>query len=528
MTDTLASVTSPSTGTAQGPRRNTVPPAGAGFPLVLTADRMLMARYRTLFDGMVSAGQTTRTPGFLMKLLLAPRPGRTGVRAGLAPLGLRRVEAALRGGGRSRDEVAVVAPWHLEQAIGPETRVIGLASGDPLGVGMNSTTMSGITGGEIYTSRWFRSLAERVRELRRNAPSARVVMGGPGAWQLAGNDRARRALGVDHVVTGYCEGNVGELFDRLAAGEELPVLLPGRDVEAEDIPAIAGPTVMGVVETSRGCGWGCDFCTISETPMRHLPVETVCRDLETNLAAGVTNMSLISEDVFRYGGAGPAVNPGALVELLHRVRSLSGLGLLQPDHANITSVARFSDAELREVHRLLVGPQRHDFVWINLGVETASGELLAANGGRAKMHPYGSEAWSEVCLEQVRRLAAAGFFPLVSLVMGLAGETPEDVQRTLRWVRELRDERVAVFPMFCAPVEAGRPAFGVAEMSAAHWQLLRESYRLNFRWIPRLCWDNQRGAGVGVLRRVLLQVLGRTNVLWWKGLFAWRSGRAFS
>ena len=92
----------------------------------------------------------------------------------------------------------------------------------------------------------------------------------------------------------------------------------------------------------------------------------------------------------------------------------------------------------------------------------------------------------------------------------------------------VEDERLAVFPMFRAPLHVGEPGFGVAEMSPVHWQLLRTCYRLNFRWIPRLYWDNQTGAGVGVGRRLLIQALGRMNILWWKGLFAWRSGRVFA
>jgi len=528
MTDTLAPAAQSPVRICESRRRDPARTTAAGFPVVLTADRTLMADYRVLFDGMMSNSQTTRAPGFLMKGLLAPRAPGDGVRAGVAPLGLRRIESALLAGGWDRQDVAVVAPERLEGAVGPETRVIGVSSGDPLGVGMNSTTMAGIVGGEAYTGRWFRALAERIRDLRRSAPRARVVMGGPGAWQLAQDDEARRKLGVDHVVVGYCEGNVAEVLRRLAEGEELSRVLVGEPVAARCIPAVSGPTVMGVVEISRGCGLGCGFCTIASTPMGHLSVETVLADVETNLAAGVSNVALISEDFFRYGSKDGRVRPGALLGLLDRVRSLPGTRLIQTDHVNVTSVARFSDAELRQVHRGLVGGGRHDYVWVNLGVETASGPLLAGNGGRAKMRPYGADEWGEVCAEQVRRLGRAGFFPLVSLVLGLVGETPEDVERTTRWVEEVQDERVAVFPMFRAPLGPGERAFGVADMSPAHWRLFRKCYRLNFKWVPRLYWDNQSGAGVGLWRRVLVQALGRVNVLWWKGLFAWRSGRLFA
>ena len=503
------------------------PAARDGFPVVLTADRTLMAEYKALFDGMMSASQTSRTPGLMMKLLLARPVASDGPRARQAPLGLRRVEAALVSHGWDPDDVAIVRPEDIRRAIGPATRVIGVSSGDPLGLGMNSNTMAGIAGGEPYTSRWFRGLASRIARVRARAPDARVVMGGPGAWQLCQNDR--RGLGIDHVLTGYAEKSVGRVFRELANGNPLPQVIQSERADAEAIPAIRGATVMGAVEVSRGCGLGCDFCTIGQVPMLHLPLDTIMADVQTNVAAGVTAIALVTEDIFRFGAAGHRARPGPVIDLLREIGRVPGLGLLQTDHANVTSTAQFSDHELAEVHRLFA-PERgpHDYVWLNLGVETASGELLAANGGRPKMMPYAPSDWAEVCLEQVRRLTAAGFFPFVSLLMGMPGEEESHVEATIRWVARLRGERVAVFPLFYAPIDGRDSAFGVEDMSPAHWRLFRACYRLNFKWLPRLCWDNESGAGVALWKRMLIQALGRVQIGWWKALFAWRSGRLFA
>jgi radical SAM superfamily enzyme YgiQ (UPF0313 family) len=167
---------------------------------------------------------------------------------------------------------------------------------------------------------------------------------------------------------------------------------------------------------------------------------------------------------------------------------------------------------------------RHEFVWLNLGVETAAGALLAANGGRGKMAGVAPEAWDEFCEHQVRRLVRLGYFPLISILFGLPGETPADVERTIRWVERLSGERMAVFPLFNAPLSAGAAPFGLKEMSAAHWRLFRKCYDLNFRWVPRLFRNNQSAAGVPLWRRSTLQALGRAQTLAWKCLFAARSG----
>ncbi|MCE7699539.1 MAG: hypothetical protein K8E24_012280, partial [Methanobacterium paludis] len=197
----------------------------------------------------------------------------------------------------------------------------------------------------------------------------------------------------------------------------------------------------------------------------------------------------------------------------------------QIDHANVVSIAQFSDDELRTARELLVGRTGCRYPWVNVGIETASGALLKANGGGAKIGPHGAGAWAEHCAEQVRRLCRAGFFPLTSLMLGLPGETEEDVRSTLAWVRSMEGERVSVFPMLVAPVD-GSPIPRMRDLTKTQWDLIKASYQLNFRWTPRMYWDNQAAAGVSLSRRLLLQTLGWAEVAEWRTLFALRSARA--
>ncbi len=88
--------------------------------------------------------------------------------------------------------------------------------------------------------------------------------------------------------------------------------------------------------------------------------------------------------------------------LIRRLREVKPLKLIQIDHTNVISVAEYSDDDLREVHDLLVQGQRHDFLWVNLGVETASGELLDMNQKGGKIRPFKPEEWGE----GVRRASA--------------------------------------------------------------------------------------------------------------------------
>ncbi len=430
--------------------------ASAGFPVVLTADRTLTANYTLLFDGMLAASQTTSAPPALFGRLLMPCHAGGDVRASVAPLGLRRTEAALLEAGFTSAEVAVVGEEQLNQAIGPATRIIGISSGEPTGLGMNSSTMTAIVGGQIYPQAMFRRLLRKIHRLNRGN-SAKIVLGGPGAWQVAGNSAQQQTLGIDHVVVGYAEKGLAAAFRQIIQHESLPGVLAGGWDPAVPIPPIRGASTMGVVELSRGCGLGCPFCTIARVPMVHLPPETILADVQTNVDAGANNVALLSEDFFRYGAQGLKVEPDALISLVRRIRQIPQVRLIQLDHANLLSVAQYDDRQLETIHHLLVGSDPRRSVWLNAGVETASGELLKEVGAGGKSPRGEAEGWGDFCARQLRRLCRAGFFPMASLMIGLPGERDEHLRETLAWVQSLSHERMAVFPVLYAPVDGGPP-----------------------------------------------------------------------
>jgi radical SAM superfamily enzyme YgiQ (UPF0313 family) len=500
-----------------------------GYPVVLTADRTLMADYPVLFDGMMGTIQTTTVPEPIMRNIIAPPLRSDGLAARKAPLGLRRIEAALLGDGFRREDVILCTPEDLEKCVGPRTKIVAVSSSDPLGRGMSNSTMSDMAGGTLYTHTWYKRLLLQLKE-KKETCSFKIVAGGAGAWQLAQNEAARRNLGIDTVVEGYAEAQIAPWFHELMDGRALPPIVNSRSSHENEIPAICGPTSMGVVEISRGCGKGCQFCTIATERMIHIPIDVVASDVERNVERGVTSICALSEDFFRYGGTSRMpVNPPVLKELIRRLREVKPLKLIQIDHANVISVAEYSDDDLREVHDLLVRGQRHRYLWVNLGVETASGELLDMNQKGGKIRPFKPAEWGELCDQQIRRLIKAGYFPLVSLIMGLPGETPEDVAKTVRWIENLYHERMVIFPIFYSPVVPGLGHhFKIEEMTPMHWRLFRLAYNLNFKWIPKMYWDNQTGAGASLFRRLFIQFTGQFQILQWKMQFVRKSGRLFA
>jgi hypothetical protein len=487
--------------------------------VVLVADRTLSARYKVLFEGIFATMQTSKAPQIAMKYLLSPKMYVDGAgRALAAPLGIRRVQSSiLDQTDLGPDDVVCTTPEALGGLLGPWTKVVGVSSSDPLGQGMSNTTTTAFWSGELYTARWTRKMMHQIK-IAKEKYDFTVIAGGAGAWQWARSEEAIESQGIDVVFEGYFEQLGPQMISNIIAGRSVQTHIVAQGTSADKVRPIAGASVLGIVELSRGCGNGCGFCTMGKVKMDHLPHETILADLQTNVSAGFTSVVSGSEDFFRYGAASGKVNFEALRGLLEEMRLIDGLGFMQIDHGNISSVLQYEDDQLREIRRLLTWSQPSKFLWVNMGVESANGHLVAANGS-GKMAPFDPADWGDMVRQAADKMVRTGFYPVFSVVLGLPGETPSDVSATLQLVKDLVAKNVVIFPIFYEPQTASNEAFSVSAMTADHLKLYTVCYENNFKRVPDLFWDNQRAGGVSWFKRALLQMLGKTEVSAWRKNF---------
>ncbi len=492
--------------------------------VILVSDRTLSARYQILFEGIFATMQTTAVPEVLMRRFLSP-PVPTDVRgrADISPLGLRRIESSLLATlDLDPDDVVCTTPERLPDLLGPWVKAVLFSSSDPLGHGMSNTTTSMFWSGELYTRRWTREILLRLKEAKERY-SFKVVLGGAGAWQCASYPDEAAGLGIDVIFEGYFEEAGPEFIRDILEERPVDAHITASGTGIDHVHPIHGASMLGIIELSRGCGRGCRFCSMSRNPMKHLPPDLILADLETNLSAGVRSVVSGSEDFFRYGSTTGRPDFKALSGLLTQMRRLDGLSFMQIDHGNVTSVLQLSEKELMEIRRLLTWEKPSRYLWVNMGVESANGKLVASNCP-GKIAPFSPGDWHDMVLEAVNRLTQTGFFPVISIVLGLPGEQPSDVSDTLRMVKELARREVVIFPIFYEPVLAEDiESFGgisLKNMRADHLALYRACYEINFKRVPKLMWDNQTAGSVPWLKRMALQVMGRLEIMKWRLTFS--------
>ena len=181
-------------------------------------------------------------------------------RAKYVPNGLRMVETLLLRE-YAEEEVVVCYLENLEKFVGPETKVVAIHAHNPLGISYATDVYSKIAGKNlipINAAEFLKIVTHPV--IKKFKP--KIVIGGPGAWQL---ERANRLdeFNVDYLIDGEIERVFSDLFKRMMAGDptlERIIKVPkSMQPTVEEIPVVRHRSTFGVVEITRGCGRGCQF-----------------------------------------------------------------------------------------------------------------------------------------------------------------------------------------------------------------------------------------------------------------------------
>ena len=392
-------------------------------------------------------------------------PPAIGGRAFIAPYALRKLESALLAQHKP-EEIVVAHEDHLEEAVRDDTEVIGVYTMDPLGLGPLTMSYSALfsDASKPWVRLEFEYLMARLNRARAGK-KAKLVVGGPGVWELTVLPEQMEALGIDLAFQGEADDIANELFEDFSTGaiygsEYFQGFSSfGNDFRRnwvshsrfvtrrlgqkqfpnlDEIPLIKGATVKGFVEVMRGCGIGCDFCEVTLRPLRYYTTDMARSEVAVNVAAGNTNAWVHSDEIFAYKHEAHFVpNQDAIEELFRGIMSVKGLVSANPTHGRISIPAAYPELPRAISGIVRAGPNH--WVGVQSGLETGS-ERLAAIHMPNKTLPLkiGSDGgWQEIVLKGLVNLNRAYWRPAFTLQVGQMDETPEDNWETVRLVNRM-------------------------------------------------------------------------------------------
>jgi hypothetical protein len=417
-------------------------------------------------------------------------------RAKYVPNGLRMVETLLL---REYDEADVVVCYHenLHQFVGPETKIVGLHAHNPLGISYATDVYSKLAGDTLMpvNAREFLKIVNHPALLKYKP---KIVIGGPGAWQLEKANKLDE-FNVAHLIDGEIERVFGDLFRRIIAGDPtLPRIVKIPKTEqptVDEIPVVKHRSTFGVVEITRGCGRGCQFCSPATKVGRSFPLEHILESARVNLREGATEVMLASEDMFLYEQLPNfETNALALEKLFRSIAALEGLQTIQTSHITMAPVVK--DPSIIErltpwvvpyshvQHPHSTDPQQRVADPI-IGLETGSPRLFNTYM-KGKAYPYKAHQWRDVILKGMEILNRHNWFPFCTFIIGLPGETDEDTKQSLDLLYDLRQAKGMFVPTWFVPLENTRmqkqESVKLIEMTDLQWEFFFTCWKYNLEF----------------------------------------------
>lgn len=442
-------------------------------------------------------------------------------RAILAPYGIRKVEASLKKCSKLRCEVA--HPRHIERFIGSDTKIIGVNTMDPLGIGPLTLTFNNAGKERSWVTEEIDRLFRRINVLRKErCPNAKLVVGGYGEWEFEHRPEMLDYWKIDYAVQGEMDDIIHILFEQMIEDsiDESIFMFGYKSTEfdssgrprttykkdpsgkficrnpfsrykiptIEQIPTIVNPAISGQVEIMRGCGIDCDFCEVTTRPLRHYPPLKVLEEAKVNLRAGINNAWFITDNQWAYmlKKSDYWPNKEAIFELYRTVLSYDGIRHANPMHATLAPVA--ADPELAfGISKILhAGPDRH--IGVQIGLESGSDKLINLHS-RRKALPLrvGVDAsWAEIVIEAQKIYNAAYWIPAYTILLGQEEETDEDIWDTIGLINTMAMQNLffTVTPMALVNLGSLR---GTNKLTDVYQNLTPAQAALIY-----ICWRNTK------------------------------------
>jgi ribosomal protein S12 methylthiotransferase len=203
---------------------------------------------------------------------------------------------------------------------------------------------------------------------------------------------------------------------------------------------------MAYLRISEGCNQKCTFCTIPSIrgTMRSKPLDGILAEARELSADGTVELNLIGQDTTSYG-VDIGYEPG-LAGLLRELNRLEGVRWLRLMYAYPSD---FSDEMIDAIAECA-----HIVKYIDMPLQHINDRMLRA------MYRRVTRAQTQTLLDKLRaRIPGAAI--RTTMIAGFPGETPEEFEELVEFVRQFRFDALGVFAYSTEP---GTPAARMKDM----------------------------------------------------------------
>jgi ribosomal protein S12 methylthiotransferase len=226
-------------------------------------------------------------------------------------------------------------------------------------------------------------------------------------------------------------------FDRLPGllrekGVVPPQVSSRQILPDPDLPRIrATPSHYSYVKISEGCGHHCSFCIIPKIRggLKSRPLDSVCREVSSQVAQGVKEFNLIAQDLNEYGRD---LHDGtSLVKLIRALDQIEGDFWFRPLYMY---PLLFNDELIRAL-----ADSPHWARYIDIPLQHIDDRILKS------MRRGSSSRYIRDLLEKLRK-AIPDITIRTTFIVGYPGESEAEFQRLFDFVAEAHFDHVGVFP----------------------------------------------------------------------------------
>ncbi|HKP71483.1 MAG TPA: 30S ribosomal protein S12 methylthiotransferase RimO [Pyrinomonadaceae bacterium] len=306
---------------------------------------------------------------------------------------------------------------------------------------------------------------------------------------------------VDAFIGTNQINDITKVCDEKVNTRSLPVITLGNQSATylydESTPRVlATPGYSAFIKIAEGCDRPCAFCFIPQMRghFRSRRFGSVVSEAQSLAARGVKELILVAQDSSRYGE--DLGQPDGLAHLLRELARVEGVEWVRVMYTYPTHVSDlFLDVMASEPKAVK---------YLDIPLQHASQNVLKL------MRRGGNRASLERLIERVRQ-RVPGIGVRTTFITGFPGETDEDFDELLTFVRNVEFDRVGVFTY---SDEEGTPAFdlpGKVDPKVAakrRDRLMKEQRRISLK---------RNRARIGQTVRVLFEGAAKETDLLWQG-----------